>query len=121
MIRQPLSFIFPNLFSASDRSNSHPYEHSYMTASRHKSRCDRSVPTANRNLTWTRDHADHVFIASVKPGARDGYMHRTESEENMIDLERMDANGNGIIKTTDVSISAFTRSDYGSSPSHRTK
>ncbi|KAI1912452.1 hypothetical protein LOZ39_005725 [Ophidiomyces ophidiicola] len=119
MIRQPLAMLFPNVFSMSNRSR--PYALSYAAASRHKSRGDRSLPTVNNpaGLPWSsRDdhhHQDHVFLASVKPGSRDDdddYKRRTESEESIIGTDH--AGGNGIMKTTNVSISKSSRTEYSS-------
>lgn len=123
MIRQPLSLLFPNLFSTANRSNPRAgYPLSYAAATRHKTRGDRSLPTGDPDiLTWTRNRDDHSFMVSVKPGSRqDKFVRRTESEEEMIGLAPEDLNGigAGIMKTTNVSISESLRTGYRSSSSH---
>ncbi|WEW58170.1 hypothetical protein PRK78_003638 [Emydomyces testavorans] len=114
MIRKPLSFLFPNIFSASNRSTSGPYTLSYGATMGRKSRNERSTPAGEPGIPYAEDH---VFMASVKPGGRDGHMRRTESEENMISLDHIDHNGTGIVKTMNVSVSESPRAGYESSRS----
>ncbi|OJD15152.1 hypothetical protein AJ78_04577 [Emergomyces pasteurianus Ep9510] len=107
MIRQPLSILFPNLFSNSDRSGSkQPSSRANNLRYRSQGRRtgDRSMPT-NSSLPWaSHSREEPVYMTSIKPH-KDGIPNRTESEESMINLETLNPDSTIIVKRTDVTIS----------------
>ncbi|PGG96883.1 hypothetical protein GX51_07620 [Blastomyces parvus] len=108
MIRQPLSILFPNLFSNSERSGSkQPSSRANNLRYRSQGRRtgDHSIPT-NSSLPWARHSREEpVYMTSAKPH-KDGIPHRTESEESMINLETLGPDSTKIVKRTDVTISS---------------
>lgn len=105
IIRQPLAFLFPRLFSTIERSRPKPHTGIYTGNSR-----TRTVVT-NGSQPWTRSHHDHQFTVTV---GKDGEDRRPESQEGMIDMYPLDPRGGGIMKTMDVSISESRKSIYES-------
>ncbi|OAX84593.1 hypothetical protein ACJ72_01047 [Emergomyces africanus] len=110
MIRQPLSILFPNLFSNSERSGSkQPSSRAYNLRYRNQGRRtgERSAPT-NSSLPWANNSREEpVYMTSIKP-RKDGIPNRTESEESMINLETLGPDSTIIVKRTDVTISRQT-------------
>ncbi|KAK2736393.1 hypothetical protein FQN57_000770 [Myotisia sp. PD_48] len=112
MIRQPLSIVFPRLFSRSTNTPSKPTGGSYYNASRRPSRPTRrnggpSLATID-GAPWATTNDENIVLTSVKPG-RDPVVRRTESEERMIGGDVADPGTNGILKRMEVSISQTAR------------
>lgn len=108
MMRLPLSFICPNLFTTyeSSRGQSNYYSRSGVSSYYRRSRASRGR-SADPNLArftfpWTSGkHDDSTVLTSVsndKPPTP-----RSDSEENMIGLEPVSSQA--IVKRTDVSVS----------------
>ncbi|EGE85629.1 integral membrane protein [Blastomyces dermatitidis ATCC 18188] len=86
MIRQPLSILFPSLFSSSERSGSkQPSSRANNLRNRSQGRRtgEHSIPT-NSSTPWARHSREEpVYMTAIKP-RKDGIPNRTESEESMI-------------------------------------
>lgn len=108
MIRQPLSVLFPGLFSRTEQSNSKPYTTSGFQSRRNTRLLNANVSNASKHQApWDHQNLDdeRFLMTSVTPG-NDPNRSRNGSQEQMIYGDG--TNPNGIIKRTDVSISSAT-------------
>lgn len=98
LIRQPLAMLFPGIFTPpSDLLSKTP------TGTNRRRYIQHGSSLLYPSQPWTNTE-NNIILNSVEPSRRSAIT-RTESQENMIGADHDSAAGQGIVKTTKVSIS----------------